>query len=197
MMDYRDGPLCVLLAGIVIGTPIAAVLLKVSCALFNLLAGASGKPSYRPARRAAAGEPETETNIMQEPAPASDEGADNENIMRSPGVPKPSFEWATCIVLFAALVNAVVSFILLRVLRLAGQVAGSGAFGSVSIYLVFSPLSILVLGGLNAAMLPTSLGKGLLVALVFLLLSILIAAILTAVFVFIALVFGLGVTRFV
>ncbi|HEY7157605.1 MAG TPA: hypothetical protein VH575_26855 [Gemmataceae bacterium] len=109
----------------------------------------------------------------------------------SSGVPKPTFERALCIIFFAAFINAVMCFIVLRFLRLTGQVAGTAALRTVPFWLLSYPLGILVLSGINAALLPTRFGKGLLIALIFSFLSLLLAVV-----VLIALVFGSGISWF-
>lgn len=121
--------LCELLVGVFIGTLIGAVILKASCALYNMLVGASGTPAG-----GMAAEPDSALA-------ANDDWANYQRITSSAGVPKPRIEWAMGIVFFAALVNAGASFIILRIFRTAGQAAGHGVRGTLPIYfLVFIPL---------------------------------------------------------
>lgn len=175
---------CELLIAIFLATLIGAFILKVACALYNLLAGAAGKPPI-----------DTLENPIPVLGPDGDQ-ADFEHAVESPGVPIPRFEWAMRIIFFATLVNTTGSFIVLRVVRLAGQAFMRRTFESLPIFLVASPLGMLVLGGICAAMLPTSFGKGLLVSLLFHFLTILIAAILAAVVVLVALSYGFAIPRF-
>ncbi len=183
---------CELIVAILLGTLIGAFILKVACALFNLLAGASRKP----ADRAASGEP----GMAPLGKPISISGPEDrweelEEPDTSPGVPIPRFEWAMRILFFATLINTTGSFIVLRLARLVWQPSLRGSLGTLSIFLIASPLGMLVLAGICAAMLPTSFGKGLLISLLFHLLSILIAAALAAVAILLALSLGLSVPR--
>jgi hypothetical protein len=180
---------CELIVGILLTTLIGAFILKVSCALFNLLAGVSRKPSAG----AATGEPGMANLGPPISVPeAEDRWEELEMADTSPGVPIPRFEWAMRILFFATLVNTTGSFIVLRVVRLVWQASVRGSFGAVPIFLIASPLGMLVLGGMCAAMLPTSFAKGLLISLLFHLL----AAALAAVVILIALAFGLRISRF-
>lgn len=185
--------LFLLLVYALIGTLIGAVILKASCALFNLFAGALGEASSPPMPQEAVAK--HETGIQVEPAPIlmPDDDARNANLESKPGVPKPSFEWAMGIAFVSALVSAVLYFLLFRILRLVGQAPGLDALKSMPFYLVFSPLSFLLHGATIAAMLPTRFGKGLLIAALYLFFSLLIAA---AVVGSIALVFGLKTIKF-
>lgn len=179
---------CEVLAGFCIAIPIGAFVLQTSCSLYDLLTGVSGT---------AAGEPNTDIIIRPEPdlAPPPD-SAEYERIVTSPGVPRPSFERAVLIFFFAALVNTAGSFILFRIVRLVGQASVNSSFWPLTIVFISSPLGVLVLGGICNAMLPTSFGKGLLVSVLFHLLSILFAALLAAVAVLIVIVFGLRIPGF-
>lgn len=183
----------VLLAGTLVGTLIGAVLLKTSCALFNMLAGAWGELASRPMPQEAAKKHEMGIQVAPASTLTPNGDASDANLETVPGVPKPSFEWAMGIAFVSALVNAVAGFLLYRILRLAGQAPGLDALKSMPFYLVFSPLSFLVHSATIAAMLPTRLGKGLLIAAIYLFFTLLIAA---AVVGSIALVFGLKTARF-
>jgi hypothetical protein len=170
-----------------IATLVGPFILQASCALYNLLAGVWGKPANR------TGTVAPETNIIGPPnsdlAPAND-GADHARAGALPGVPTPRIERAIFIMFLTTLVETAGWFIILRLSRLMGQVAGHGAYESLRPLLVSFPLGILVLAGLNAVLLPTSFGKGLLVALLFLFLFLLVAILF--VFVLIAVDFGLS-----
>ncbi len=175
---------CEVIIGVLIGTLIGAFILKISCAVYNFLAGVSHKPPGLPAVVAQSGDAPDTPN----PAVGTDEAwAEYDRIAMSPGVPIPRFEWAMRIVFFAALVNTTGSFIVLRVVRLAWQASVRRPIGNLPIFLVASPLGMLVLGGICAAMLPTSFRKGLLVSLLY----HLFVALLAAAAVGIALAFGL------
>jgi hypothetical protein len=173
-----------------LGMLIEALILQAACALFNLLAGASGPSPTRPIRRAAQDEsdlartPQSQS-ITTEPGAAKpdlEQGilvsepdhVEDESLPAYRGVPKPGLDRAMRIVFVAALVNVGASFIILRVLRLMGLAGGIVAPGSVPLNLVSSPLYFLVLSGLNAVMLPTSFGKGLLIGLIFVVLTCLL-----------------------
>ena len=194
----------VILGGILIGALIGAVFLKTSCAFYNMLAGSLGKletetkselaPVLTPDADRTDDESSaiTKTPLRKRALAADDDWAKYESIATLPDVPKPSFERAMGIVFVAALGNALAGFILLRILRLAGQPAGIGALVSMPINLIYDLLNFLILSGTIKAMLPTSFGKGLLVALLF---QLLIAAVLVVVFALIVLIFGLSALR--
>lgn len=195
----------------ILGMLIQGAILQASCALFNLLAGASASPPPAPIGSEAAIEPVDESaptaeSISAGPGSANpsleqaiptpqDVEADAERIMVLPGVPRLSLDRAMRVVFVTTLVNIGVSFIILRVLRLAGLAAGANAPRSPSLYLLSSPLHILVLSCMNALMLPTSFGKGLLIGLIFLFFSLLLAAILFGC-VAIAMAFGVSIPDF-
>jgi hypothetical protein len=167
-----------LLAFVLTWTLIGGVILKVSCILYNLLAAASSMSSEPMGSPTPESEPDTRTN------------------RQSPSVPKPSIEWAMCIVFVAVLVNMLAGFIVNRVLHLAGLATGLNALRSIPIDFVFFLLGTLIHGGINAAMLPTSFRKGLMIALIQVFLSALIIAVLVIVLVLIALVFALDFSQF-
>ena len=185
----------VLVGYIVIGAVVGAVFLKAACALFNMLAGASGEMSDRSARRATAGESSTDitTAPSQKRLPAAGEDwPDYVNLATLPGVPRPSFERAMAIVFVVALGNLVTIFILHRLSRLAGQVGGSGALFSIPLLFICYPLGFLILSGTIKVMLPTSFAKGLLIALLYL---FLLGLLLAAIFFVIVLTLGLSALR--
>ena len=88
---------------------------------------------------------------------------------QAPGaISEPSFGTAMLIVFVATLLNGLIS------LSLGGVVSAAGAnpqFGQ----LIGLPVSLLVLAGMTSAMLPTTFGKGLLVAVLYLVIGICIA----------------------
>ncbi len=159
-------------------TLIGGGILKISCILYNLLAAASSKSSEPLSPPTSESEPETRTNS------------------KSPSVPKPSIEWAMCIVFVAVLVNMLAGFIVNRVLRLAGLATGLSALRSIPNDFVFFLLGVLIHSGINAAMLPASFRKGLMIALIQVFLGTLIIVVLVIVVVLIALVFALDFSQF-
>ena len=169
---------------------IGAVVLRVSCMLYNLLAGDPDKPSGPTSQS------EPETDVIGHPEANDENWAEYQKNLALPGVPRPTLERAMRIIFFAALVNITGSFIVYRILRLMGLASASGTLRSLSILLFFIPLGILVLGGMIAAMLPTSSGKGMLVALLYHLLFFLIVAVLGAAAILIARAFGMNVGLF-
>lgn len=178
---------CEVLVGFFLAIPIGAFILQISCSLYDLLVGVSGT---------AVGE--TGTDIIRpepdlSPPPDSEE---YERIVMSPVVPRPSFERAVLIIFFATLVNSMGSFILLRFVRLVGRASVSSSFWPVMVILIASPLGVLVLGAICNSMLPTSFGKGLLVSLLFHILSILLAALVATIVISIVIVFGLHIPWF-
>jgi hypothetical protein len=171
--------LCLLLVAALIGTMLGAFILKASCALYNLLAGALAASSGPPTPRASERPPET--RITNEPDPTlalKDDWTPRPDPETPLSVPWPSFEWAMCIVFVAALVNILAGFVTGRIMRLAGPLTGFSTLRSMPIYLVLVPLGTLMQGGIIAAMLPTRFGKGLLIALIDLFLGALIAVVL-------------------
>lgn len=185
---------CVLVGYIVIGAVVGAIFLKAACALFNMLAGASSETSDRSARRPTAGESSTDitTAPSQKQLPAGEDWPDYVNLATLPGVTRPSFERAMAIVFIVALGNLVSLFILHRLSRLAGQVGPSGAFLSLPLLCIYYPLGFLILSGTIKIMLPTSIAKGLLIALLYL---FLLGLVLAAAFVVIVLTLGLSALR--
>lgn len=181
---------------IVVGAAMGAVFLKAACAIFNLLAGGSVGPPGRPVRRAAARESSTEitTTPLQKQLPAAEEDLPNSESITTalPGVPKPSFEQAMAIVFIVALGNLVMIFILDRLSHLAGQVRGAGALLSIPILFLYCPLAFLIHSGTIKVMLPTTFGKGLLIALLY---TFLVGLVLAAAFVVIVLTLGLSALR--
>lgn len=195
----------------IVGMLIEGAILQASCALFNLLAGASGLLPPSPVPRettvdqVSTSAPAVESiatspgsanpNLEQAIQTPEDVEADAERIMVLPGVPRLSLDRAMRVVFVAALLNIAASFIVLRVLRLAGLAAGANALRSLPFDLVVIPLSLLVLSCLTTVMLPTSFGKGLLVTLIFLFLSLVLAVILFGCVV-IAMAFGMSIPQF-
>jgi hypothetical protein len=189
---------CELIVGILLATLSGAFILKVSCALYNLLAGVSRKSTANPATG------EREITVLGKPITISgpedrweEYEEEHERIDTSPGVPIPRFEWAMRILFFATLINTTGSFIVLRVARLVWQATVRGHIGTLPIFLVASPLGMLVLGGICAAMLPTRFGKGMLVSLLFHLLVAVLAAIIVVLLILFVPDFNTYVTKFV
>ena len=157
-------------------TLIGGVILKVSCILYNLLAcvlSMSFEPpnSYKPESK-----PVTVTNI------------------NPPSVPRPSIEQAMCIVFVAALLSMMAEFIAIRLFRFAGFATGISALRSLPLDLLFFVLAILIHSHINAVMLPTTFGKGLLVALIHVPLSVLVLAVFAFAVGFVAAVYGLDLS---
>src|SRR5690348_14743218 len=126
---------CEVIIGVLVATLIGAFILKISCALYNILAGVSHKPPGLPAVT----EPTRDPIDTPNPAPGSEEAwAEYDRIAASPGVPIPRFEWAMRIVFLAALVNTTGSFIVIRVVRLAWQASVHRPIGNLPIFLVSS-----------------------------------------------------------
>lgn len=164
MIDNQLVQFCEVVIAIFAAVVTGTFVLKVSCVLYNVLAGATGKRSG--AEAVAAFNPEARNH---------GEEAAAERTAALPGVPIPTFEWALRIIFFATLINTSGSFIILRFVRLAG-LAARGTVNSVPIVLISSPCGILVLGGLCASMLPCRFFKGLLVSLLFHLFAGILAA---------------------
>jgi hypothetical protein len=189
--------LCEWLVIVLVATMIGAFILKVSCALCNLLVGAGANSYSPPTPSVSPSIPQT--GITTEPRALlvlEDAETPCPRIEIPSWVPKPSFEWAMCIVFAAALVNLVAYFLLDRVLRLAGMATGLNALRSLPMQLIFCPLSFLLHSGMYTAMLPTSFGKGLLIFLIYLMLNALVVAVLFVIGFMIGLAFGLGALRF-
>lgn len=176
-----------LLFSVSLATPIGALILKASCALYNLLAGVLSKLASH--TTAVEREPASIAPPTSDPAPAN-EGAAPTRGGTIPGVPMPRIERAVFIIFLASLIEALGRFTILRLLHLAARSASHGVAGALTLLLLSFPLGILVLAGLNAAMLPTSFGKGLLVALLFVFLFSLVAIL--CVFALTAMDFGLS-----
>lgn len=183
---------CEVLVGFFLATLLGSFILKFSCAIYNLIAGVSGAPSSPMATRTPVIATLDQSNAELE---GDGEEVGNEMVGILPGVPIPTFEWAMRILFFATLVNTSGSFIIFRFVRLVGLTPGRGPLADLSIFLISSPCGILVLGGICAAMLPTSFGKGLLVSLLFHLLVVVFAAVFAGVYVLIAMAAGLPMPR--
>jgi hypothetical protein len=98
-------------------------------------------------------------------------------------VPEPSFGKAMGIVLLTTLVNGVVGFGIGMVVGIAGvAVHADQKAVTILAQLVSFPVGILVGGGMNAAMLPTTFGRGILVALCQLLIVLFIVIVLGVIF---------------
>lgn len=180
------GLLCALVFGLFLGTLIGGVILRAACALYNKLAGA--KPPKRgsvpdweepPLRRPEKGE--VGEGITGSPQPfdyreAREEEDLEQRIRASQGVPEPELGTAMLIAFVSLLVNTAVNFGI-RFTLSGGQAAFGGADLTAQIIasLISIPIGILVLGGMASAMLPTTFGKGMLVALLYLAIAFAIA----------------------
>jgi hypothetical protein len=165
------------LAFVLIWTLFEGVILKISCILYNLLAAALSMPS----------EP------LSPPTPESETKTTTNS--KSPHVPLPSIEWAMCIVFASVLVGILAGFIVSRILRLAGLATGFNVFRSIPIDFGSFLLGVLIRSVMNAAMLPTSFGKGLMIALIEVSLGGLILVALVIVLVLVAVVFSLDFSQ--
>jgi hypothetical protein len=143
-----------------IGFVIGAIILQAAWVLYNKFAGVEG--SWQGLAADDAGQTDTKT---------TDWVGD---------VPKLSLGYALSVVCISAIANAVVAFLVARVFRGARAGVGSGLWAvSPLAFLTALPANLLVM----SAMLPTRFSKGLLVALLYLLLWIvLVLAIGAAVF---------------
>lgn len=149
-----------------IGCLLGAVILQAACVLYNKFAGVE----------------EAWHDLT-----ADDAGqTDSKTMDWAGGVPELSLGYALSVVCITAIVNVVVGFLVGRALRGARSAVGGGLWAvSPLAFLSALPANLLVLG----AMLPTRFGKGLLVALLYLLIwLVLVLAIVAAVFA-VALVF--------
>lgn len=167
---------CELVLVLFLGALAGAVILRLSCVLFNLFAGVSGKQIATTAAWLSRHARKTEADW-----------ALYDRVTTFKGVPRPGYDRAVLIVFFATLINVPGTFVAFRLLRLAGQVNGALYSDFLPIACIALPMGILVLAGLNTAMLPTSLRKGLWISL----LCHLLAAILVSVLVLIVMTFGL------
>lgn len=182
---------------ILLGTFIGAIFLKAACALLNRLAGVSLEPPARTVRRAVVSPSSTEITtapVQKQLSVVEEELPNSESITTSlPGVPRPSFEWAMAIVFVAALANALMGFILLRLLRVAGRPSNLDVLVFPPINFFYHALSLLILSGTIKVMLPTSFGKGVVLAVLFMLFS---AALSACIIGGIVLSYGPGALRF-
>lgn len=95
------------------------------------------------------------------------------------GAPKLSYASALGVVCITVIVNAVAGFLISRGLRGGRSAVGSGLWAvSPLAFLIALPANLVVMG----AMLPTRFGKGLLVALLYLLIWLVLVSIVAAVF---------------
>lgn len=103
----------------------------------------------------------------------------------APGaVPEPSFGKAMGIAFVTALVNAMVGFVL-------GLVGGAAALHPLVVQAISFPVALLVMAGMAAAMLPTTFGKGLLVALLTLVVWVIVAVVIAIVVMIVLVPLGL------
>lgn len=176
MVDNAAVLLCEFAVFFFVKILIAAAVLQLSCALYNLFSGASGK-------RVGTTSASLPRDSLQ---PAAQRGLYYRSGTFS-GVPRADLDVAVRIVFFATLINVPGTFIIFKLLTLAGQVSLANDNYVLPTACLALPMGIFVLAGLITCLLPTSFGKGLLVSL----LSHLLAAILATVIVLIVLAFGL------
>jgi hypothetical protein len=177
---------------VLIGLFIGALILQAACVLYNKLAGVSAPLSRSPPM-----ERRWEMEVAEEPRHSfalddADEPA-FEDADRPSGVPKLNLGQAMGIVCISAIANAVVGFLIGRLLGSVRVAAASGLWATSPLaFLIALPANILVMG----ATLPTSFGKGLLVALlytlIYLILGIVIAAIVFAIILALGVLHNLG-----
>lgn len=143
-----------------IGALVGAIILQSACVLYNKLAGIEGS------RHGLAADDASQT--------------DSKTTDWAGGVPKLSLGYAMSIVCITAIVNAVVGFLIGRVLRGSRAAVGDGLWAVPPLaFLIALPANLLLM----AAMLPARFGKGLLVALLYLLIwLILVLVLVVAVF---------------
>ncbi len=99
------------------------------------------------------------------------------------GVPEPPLGKAMGITFVTSLVNAVVSFGIGFVVGTGGATAGASDRSMVLLAQLLSlPFSLLVMAGMNAALLPTTFARGLLVALCYLLVLFFVFFVLAVIF---------------
>jgi hypothetical protein len=98
-------------------------------------------------------------------------------------VPEPPFGDAVRITFVTTLVRAVVVFLIGYLVVLAGAAAGSGERGpTLAAQLLSLPIDIFVMASMNAALLPTTFTRGLLVALCWLLVLLFVVVVLAVIF---------------
>jgi hypothetical protein len=106
-------------------------------------------------------------------------------------VPEPLLGKAMGITFLTGLVNVVVG-VVIGLLVVGGTAAGAGERGAaITEQLLSLPASLLVMAGMNAAMLPTTFTRGLLVALCYLLVVLLVLVVLAVIFGGLFLIFSL------
>jgi hypothetical protein len=177
MVNQHTLPFFAAALALLVGTLTGAFVLQLACNLFNRLAGVSG------GRTGAA------ATWKPLPSPKSDEEWRlYDRIATLPGVHRPAFNRAMFVVLVATLVNGTGTFIIFQLLRLAGEATRYVLAGPLPVACIALPMGILVLACINAIMLPTSFGKGLMVSL----LSHLLAGVLAAIIAFVVLTFDLS-----
>jgi hypothetical protein len=210
-MDYAIGALgsmvCVLLIA-PIGLLIGAVILRVACALYNKIAGASppGRKKRFPYNPYDEEQPATaagSSGIQERPGQADggiqerpDKGygdfqePDRDlGIRRAVGVPEPELLKAMGIVLVIGVMNILVSLCI--GLALGGAAApwaqvgggrGADPMAALLANLVTIPVGFLIQSALLSAMLPTNFGKAALVSLIQILIAVAIGAVLVVAF---------------
>jgi hypothetical protein len=112
---------------------------------------------------------------------------------RSPSsVPEPPLGKAMAITFLTALVNTVVGVMIGLLIRGSDTAAGAGESGAaITEQLLSLPVSLLVMAGMNAAKLPTTFTRGLLVALCYFLVVLFVIVVLAVIFGGLFLVFSL------
>ena len=153
---------------------IGGVILQAACALYHKLAGVPAPLSLPPRR-----DSRQETGITNEPrrgfAPDDADKPTSEDADRLGGVPKLSLGQTMGIIFLTAIINALVGYLAGKFLGGARLKPGDGPLSiSPVAYVVTLPVSVLVI----AALLPTSFGKGLLVALLYALICLVLSVVL-------------------
>jgi hypothetical protein len=172
----------------VFGSLFGAMILRAACAWYNSLTGKSRRTSDALAAPAEAIQfPPASANPYEAPTVPSQWQSDN----NAAGVPEPGFSKAWLISFAAILANGVIGFALGLVVGFGGAVAGvDGKLLMLLSLVVSSPVCFLVTAGLLAAMLPTSIGRAMIVTLLYLVISLAIGVVIGIVAVGIMLLLG-------
>jgi hypothetical protein len=192
--SYLLGALCGIVFVIALVILIGAVILRAACSLFNSMSGASSKPR----RRNYDDDPDDEPRSRRYRRDDDDLLEPRYSPRGSPGVPEPSFGKACGIMAIALVIHVIVQFglgfvivmLILADARGGGPFIGASPMASILIGLISLPIDLLVLAGLSSAMLPTSFGKGLLVALLDLLIWFVVGVVIIGVLFVVGMMLG-------
>jgi hypothetical protein len=156
----------------IVGSLIGAVILRAACAWYNSMTGRSRGTSGAMAAPAEMMQfPAASSNPYEAPTVASRMDSGNSSV----GVPEPDFGRAWLISFVTIMANGVVGFAAGMVVGVGGAAAGINSEMAMLFSLVISlPVSFLVASGLLAAMLPTSIGRAMIVALLYLAISLMV-----------------------